>query len=340
MKILVTGAAGFIGYHFIEKLAKKRYEVIGIDNLNDYYDVNLKIERLKLLGFYHFNIMETDSFIKSDIYQSIKFLKLDLTNLNRLNEVFEIEEVTHVVNLAAQAGVRHSINNPHEYIQSNIVGFANILECCRNNKIEHLIYASSSSVYGNSDAIPFNENQRITKPISLYAATKISNELMAYTYSHLYRFQTTGLRFFTVYGPLGRPDMAPMLFAKAIINNEAIKVYNNGEMMRDFTYIDDITEGIFQTLNFKTNNTPKADVFNIGNSTPTKLLKFIEILEKEFNVISVKEFHPMQDGDVKMTFSDISKFNLAVGYEPKTPIEIGVKHFVKWYLNYFKLDEK
>ncbi len=340
MKVLVTGVAGFIGFHFTEKLVKKGYEVVGIDNLNSYYDVNLKIDRLKLLGIHHDNILKSERIIESDFYPSLKFLKLDVTDLNGLNEIFKSENFTHVVNLAAQAGVRHSIDKPHEYIQTNVVGFVNILECCRNNTIEHLIYASSSSVYGNSDAIPFNENQNVNQPISLYAATKISNELMAYTYSHLYQLQTTGLRFFTVYGPWGRPDMAPMLFAKAITNNEPIKVFNNGEMLRDFTYIDDITEGILQSLNLKPNNTTKAEVFNIGNSTPIQLLDFIQTLEKEFNVTSVKEFYPMQDGDVKMTYADTSKLNIAVGYQPKTPLDKGIKNFVKWYVNYFKLNEK
>ena len=235
-KVLVTGMAGFIGFHLAEKLVKNGYDVVGIDNLNSYYDVNLKIDRLKLLGIHHDNILQSKGIIDSNVYETLKFLKLDLTDFNGLNEIFKNENFTHVVNLAAQAGVRYSIDKPHEYIQSNVVGFVNILECCRNNAIEHLIYASSSSVYGNSAAIPFNENQNVNQPISLYAATKISNELMAYTYSHLYHLQTTGLRFFTVYGPWGRPDMAPMLFAKAITNNEPIKVFNNGEMLRDFTY--------------------------------------------------------------------------------------------------------
>jgi UDP-glucuronate 4-epimerase len=335
MKVLVTGVAGFIGFHFAEKLVKEGYEVIGIDNLNSYYDVNLKIERLKILGIHHDNILESEKIIESDFYPSLKFLKLDLTNLNGLNEIFKSENFTHVVNLAAQAGVRYSIYKPHEYIQSNVVGFLNILECCRNNKIEHLIYASSSSVYGNSDEIPFNENQKVNQPISLYAATKISNELMAYTYSHLYQLQTTGLRFFTVYGPLGRPDMAPMLFAKAITNNEPIKVYNNGEMLRDFTYIDDITDGILQALNIKPNNRSTAEIFNIGNSTPIQLLDFIETLENELQIKSIKEFYPMQDGDVKMTYADTTKLTIAVGYKPKTPLDIGIKNFVKWYKEFY-----
>lgn len=340
MKILVTGAAGFIGFHLVESLMKLGKNVVGIDNINDYYDVNLKFSRLKISGIDKGLIKGNKETIQSTLYPSYKFAKIDIIDLVRLEELFTKEKFTHVINLAAQAGVRYSIDNPQAYIQSNVVGFVNILECCRNNAIQHLIYASSSSVYGNSDAIPFNENQNVNQPISLYAATKISNELMAYTYSHLYQLQTTGLRFFTVYGPWGRPDMAPMLFAKAITNNEPIKVFNNGEMLRDFTYIDDITEGILQSLNLKPNNTTKAEVFNIGNSTPIQLLDFIQTLEKEFNVISVKEFYPMQDGDVKMTYADTSKLNTAVGYQPKTPLDKGIKNFVKWYVNYFKLNEK
>ena len=271
------------------------------------------------------------------MYSTLKFLKLNINDLNGLNEVFKMQNFRFVIHLAAQAGVRYSIDHPHEYIQSNIVGFANILECCRHHRIEHLLYASSSSVYGNSNEIPFTEEQSVNQPISLYAATKISNELMAYAYSHLYNFRTTGLRFFTVYGPWGRPDMAPMLFANAIVKNEPIKVYNNGDMLRDFTYIDDITEGIHQILDFDSKSIKNAEVFNLGNSKPIKLLDFIKILEKEIKIKSIKRLLPMQDGDVKMTYADTSKLLTSVGYQPRTSLNKGIENFVKWYQEYYKL---
>lgn len=340
MKILVTGAAGFIGFHLVQSLMKLGKNVVGIDNINDYYDVNLKYSRLKISGIDKVLIKENKETIQSTLYPSYKFAKIDIIDLVRLEELFIKEKFTHVINLAAQAGVRYSIDNPQTYIQSNVVGFVNLLECCRHNKIDHFLYASSSSVYGSNAKIPFSEEDRVDHPVSLYAATKRSNELMAYTYSHLYDLPTTGLRFFTVYGPWGRPDMAPMLFANAILKGEAIKIFNKGEMQRDFTYIDDIVKGIILSLTTLHLNEPKAVIFNIGNSKPIQLLDFISIMENILGVDALKEYLPMQDGDVKMTYADTSKLSKSVGYEPKTPLDLGVKNFVKWYVNYFKLNEK
>lgn len=336
MKILVTGAAGFIGYHLVEALLKRGNEVIGIDNINDYYDVNLKYSRLKETGIDRTLIIENKELINSDIYPSYKFAKIDITDLVRLEELFAKEKFTHVVNLAAQAGVRYSLENPHAYIQSNVVGFVNILECCRHNKIEHLLYASSSSVYGANAKIPFAEDDKVDNPVSLYAATKKSNELMAFTYSHLYNLPTTGLRFFTVYGPWGRPDMAPMLFASAINNGKAIKVFNNGVMQRDFTYIDDIVEGIVRCISVLPEKETKAEIFNIGNSKPIKLMEFISIIEDCLGKKALKEFLPMQDGDVAITYANVEKLNSCVNYSPETELKEGIEKFIKWYCKWEK----
>ncbi len=322
-KYLVTGAAGFIGFHLCKYLLSLGSEIIGIDNLNDYYDVNLKNDRLNILinmgGF--------------------TFYKCDISNKYELENIFLKHKPKIVINLAAQAGVRYSIDNPDAYIQSNLIGFYNILESCRNHNIEHLIFASSSSVYGNNSKVPFSTTDNVDKPISLYAATKKSNELMAYAYSNLYGFPVTGLRFFTVYGPYGRPDMAYFSFTKNIKNNIPIKVYNNGDLYRDFTYIDDIVEGINLTIK----NIPKADefgvkykIYNIGNNKPIKVIDFINMLEKIIGISAEKEYLPMQDGDVYQTYANIDELTKDTGFEPKTNIEIGLNNFVKWYNDYYK----
>ena len=335
MKILVTGAAGFIGFHLVEALVKLGHVVVGIDNINDYYDINLKYARLAESGIDRSKVdrhselvSESLDYVLSDKYQNYRFVKLDITNLKGLEQLFEKENFTHVVNLAAQAGVRYSIENPHAYVQSNLVGYVNILECCRHNKIEHLVYASSSSVYGANAKIPFSEEDRVDHPVSLYAATKKSNELMAYTYSHLYDLPSTGLRFFTVYGPWGRPDMAPMLFANAITKGEPIKVFNNGDMQRDFTYIDDIVEGVVRCISTLPT---KAEIFNIGNSNPVDLMEFITIMEDCLGKKVQKNFMPMQDGDVRVTYADTQKLFSKVGYKPDVSIEEGLKAFANWF---------
>ncbi|QZT36380.1 NAD-dependent epimerase/dehydratase family protein [Halosquirtibacter xylanolyticus] len=331
-KILVTGAAGFIGFHLVEKFCQEdNVQVYGIDNINDYYDVRLKYARLKESGFVEDNVSEYGLEVISNKYDHYRFQRLDITDLSNLEALFRKEQFTHVVNLAAQAGVRYSIENPHAYVQSNLVGFVNILECCRHNKIKHLLYASSSSVYGGNKKVPFSEEDRVDRPVSLYAATKKSNELMAHTYSHLYNLKTTGLRFFTVYGPWGRPDMAPMLFAKAIMNGEPIKVFNNGNMERDFTYIDDIIEGVFSLIMKEVNIVEEYSIFNIGNSSPVKLMDFIETLEKELGLDSKKVFLPMQDGDVEKTFANVQDLNTVVSYVPKIDLVVGVEKFIEWY---------
>jgi UDP-glucuronate 4-epimerase len=341
MKILVTGAAGFIGFHLVEALLKEGNEIVGIDNINDYYDINLKYARLEKSGIRRIDIEKTKStegetnYVKSLIHDNYFFLKLDITDLLNLEGLFKREKFTHIVNLAAQAGVRYSIENPHAYIKSNILGFMNILECCRNYEIEHLLYASSSSVYGANTKVPFSEDDNVDRPVSLYAATKKSNELMAYTYSHLYNLPTTGLRFFTVYGPWGRPDMAPMLFANAITKNEPIKVFNNGEMQRDFTYVDDIVEGILRCIVNIPAKSPRVDVFNIGNSKPVDLMEFIATMEMHLDKKSEKIFMPIQPGDVKVTYADTSKLQKITGYNPKTTLTDGVKFFVKWFNDFY-----
>ncbi len=335
MKILVTGAAGFIGFHLVESLMQQdNVEVVGVDNINDYYDINLKYARLAESGINRDQIKTCDISLteeQSQKHQNYKFLKLDITNLPLLEQLFEKERFDYVVNLAAQAGVRYSLENPHVYVQSNLVGFVNLLECCRHHKIKHLVYASSSSVYGANAKIPFSEDDRVDYPVSLYAATKKSNELMAYTYSHLYDLPTTGLRFFTVYGPWGRPDMAPMLFANAISKSQPIKVFNNGDMQRDFTYIDDIVEGVVRCITSLPEKQPKADVFNIGNSNPVDLMEFISTMEKCMGKEAQKNFMPMQDGDVKRTWADTKKLEKKVNYKPTTSLKEGVGSFIRWF---------
>ena len=327
MKILVTGTAGFIGFHLAKKLLKRGDEVIGLDNINDYYDVNLKYARLNELGI----DISSHNLIQSSKYKNHKFIKANLEDTNVLNKLFEYEQFDAVCNLAAQAGVRYSIENPNAYIQSNVVGFMNILEACRNYNVRNLSYASSSSVYGLNKSQPFKTTDKTDTPISLYAATKKSNELMAHAYSHLYNIKTTGLRFFTVYGPWGRPDMAPMLFADAILNDRAIKVFNNGKMSRDFTYIDDIVDGIIKVID----NPSNYNIYNIGNNEPLSLMNFIETLEKALDKESKKIFLPMQDGDVVSTYADVSGLIKDFDYKPDTKLVDGIAEFVSWYKEFY-----
>lgn len=333
MKILVTGTAGFIGSHLAIRLLERGDEVIGIDNLNDYYDVRLKEARLE----------------RVKKYPAFTDIRSDIQNRDVMTEVFSKHKPKRVVNLAAQAGVRYSLKNPYAYIDSNIMGFMTILESCRHHGVEHLVYASSSSVYGGNTKLPFSEHDNIDHPVSLYAATKKANELMAHTYSHLFGLPTSGLRFFTVYGPWGRPDMALFLFTKAILEGKPIDVFNNGNMMRDFTYIDDIVEGLIRVLDHPaernnlfdsdlpdpaTSNAPYR-VFNIGNNRPIKLMEYIESLEKSLGKIAKKNFMPIQLGDVPATYADINELNDWVGFKPATPINCGIDKFVSWFKDYY-----
>lgn len=350
MNILVTGTAGFIGYHLAKKLLERGDEVVGLDNINDYYDVNLKYARLNELGISKEEIIE-NKLIFSKTYPNHKFVKMDLSNTNEIYKLFETEKFDAVCNLAAQAGVRYSIENPHAYIDSNIKGFMNILEACRHNGVKNLSYASSSSVYGLNKSQPFKTSDHTDHPISLYAATKKSNEMMAHTYSHLYGIKTTGLRFFTVYGPYGRPDMAPMLFADAILNDREIKVFNHGNMSRDFTYVADIVDGIIKVIDNPATpskdfnpESPKPDIstaayriYNIGNNSPVQLLDFIETLEKAIGIDAKKNFLPMQAGDVESTYADVSDLIEDFDYKPDTKLDDGIKEFVKWYKEFYKI---
>lgn len=334
MRILVTGSAGFIGYHTVLAFIDKGWEVVGIDNINDYYDVGLKYARLNNSGVPRSKIVEYIP-VQSTLHQNYTFINVDITEGDKLEEIFSSYNFDYVVHLAAQAGVRYSLTNPHAYVQSNIVGFMNMLECSRKYHIKHLVYASSSSVYGGNKKIPFSEDQKVDEPVSIYAASKKSNELMAFTYSHLYNIATTGLRFFTVYGPWGRPDMAPMLFASAILRGDAIKIFNHGDMKRDFTYIDDIVEGITKLTTCVKKEGGKAEILNIGNSSPVDLLDFVTGMEAALGVESKKEFLPMQDGDVRVTYADTSKLEDLIGYKPSTKLKEGLEEFVKWYRNYY-----
>jgi UDP-glucuronate 4-epimerase len=333
LKFLVTGAAGFIGFHVVQRLVAQGHDVIGIDNLNDYYDVNLKLARLDVLA-------------KLPLF---KFIKLDLADRSGISDLFVREKFDRVIHLAAQAGVRYSIDNPMAYADSNLIGHLAILEGCRHNDVKHLVYASSSSVYGLNSKIPFATSDSVDHPISLYAATKKSNELMSHTYSHLYSVPTTGLRFFTVYGPWGRPDMALFKFTKAIINGEPIDVYNQGDMRRDFTYIDDIVEGIIRIQDIipQVNNDWKIEtasaanssapykIFNIGNGNPVKLLDFIQSLEKSIGAAAHKNLMPMQPGDVYQTYADVEDLFTATRYKPSISVEQGVDNFVQWYRKFY-----
>jgi UDP-glucuronate 4-epimerase len=336
-KVLVTGAAGFIGFHLVKQLIKKDYQVVGLDNLNSYYDVNLKLDRLKELGIASESAMIYNQQVTSSASGKFTFIKLNLQDRENLPFLFQNEKFDIICNLAAQAGVRYSIENPEAYIDSNVVGFLNLLESCRNYKIKHLIYASSSSVYGQNEKVPFSVEDNVDHPISLYAATKKSNELMAHTYSHLYDFKTTGLRFFTVYGPWGRPDMAMFLFTDAIANGKPIKVFNHGELERDFTYIDDIVQGVFAVIEKEIKESDKLySLYNIGNSKPVRLLDFINEIEKQLGVKAQKELLPMQPGDVDRTYADVESLKNDFNYNPTTPIYEGVEKFINWYNDYYK----
>ncbi|RSC93575.1 NAD-dependent epimerase [Tenacibaculum singaporense] len=334
MKVLVTGAAGFIGFHLSERLLALEHTVVGVDNINDYYDVNLKYARLKELGVERNNAEVFYQETISSTNESFKFIRLNLEDKKELFQLFTTENFDVVCNLAAQAGVRYSIENPDVYIQSNIVGFLNILECCRYHAIKHLVYASSSSVYGANKKVPFSEEDSVDNPVSLYAATKKSNELMAHTYSHLYKIPTTGLRFFTVYGPWGRPDMAPILFADAISKNHPIKVFNNGDMERDFTFIDDIVEGIKRVVEKPVEDRGLYKIYNIGNNDSVKLLDFITQMEMSLGKEATKEMLPMQMGDVKKTWANVDGLIKDYGYKPEVKIGEGVSRFVQWYQEY------
>jgi UDP-glucuronate 4-epimerase len=333
MKILVTGAAGFIGFHTSLKLLDRGDEVVGLDNLNSYYDVRLKEARLDQLT----------------PQSAFRFVRGDLADSKAMAEMFRAERFDSVIHLAAQAGVRYSLKNPHAYIDSNLIGFTNILEGVRHNEVTHLVYASSSSVYGANTEMPFSVHHNVDHPVSLYAATKKANELMAHCYSHLYRIPTTGLRFFTVYGPWGRPDMALFLFTKAILNGEPIDLFNHGKMRRDFTYIDDIVEGVIRVLDRPAAPNPKWDggnpdaatstapyrLYNIGNNSPVELARLVEVLEDAIGRVAEKRLVDIQPGDVPATYADIEALANDVGFRPSTPIEVGVKHFVEWYRGFY-----
>ena len=334
-KVLVTGAAGFIGFYITKKLIKKNFNVVGIDNLNNYYDINLKKSRIQELDKIAINSNRIWKFAKGSI-ENNKFIKSIFSDF--------IPDI--VINLAAQAGVRHSISNPNDYITSNLVGFSNILEACRNFKVNNFIFASSSSVYGNNNKMPFKESHNINRPLSLYAATKSANELMAHSYSHLFNIPTIGLRFFTVYGPWGRPDMAPMIFSKKIFLKEPISIFNYGQMSRDFTFIEDVVEGTYlcalkvpnnnNEIITSKNNVPNK-IFNIGFGKPIMLNYFIELLEDNLSIKAIKKFEPIQPGDVKKTFSDTHLLEEWIGYKPKISVEEGVRRFASWFLEYYSL---
>ena len=328
MKFLVTGAAGFIGFHTANRLCLAGHEVVGLDNLNDYYSVELKLARLERLN----------------LHPEFSFVKLDLADRAGMQALFRNQRFERVIHLAAQAGVRYSLDNPHAYADANLTGFVNVLEGCRHNGVQHLVYASSSSVYGMNSKVPFSTEDAVDNPVSLYAATKRANELMAHTYAHLYRIPTTGLRFFTVYGPWGRPDMAPFKFTKAILEGQPIDIYNNGDMSRDFTYIDDVVEGIVRIQDCpppypddpeQVRQGPPARLFNIGLGSPVRLLDFVGCIEAATGVQSIKQLKPMQPGDVLQTWADVSALAERTGFQPRTPLKEGVERFVAWYRDFY-----
>ncbi|AZQ58465.1 NAD-dependent epimerase [Maribacter sp. MJ134] len=342
MKILVTGAAGFIGFYVSKLLLEKGHSVVGLDNINNYYDIKLKYARLLELGISKDQAEVYNSLCLGNKYKNLKFIRTSIEDRSVLPSLFKTENFDIVCNLAAQAGVRYSLENPEAYIDSNIVGFLNILECCRNFDIKHLVYASSSSVYGSNIKIPFETSDKVDQPVSLYAATKKSNELMAYSYSYLYNFRTTGLRFFTVYGPWGRPDMAMFLFTKAILNKKPIKVFNNGNLERDFTYIDDICEGVIRIIETQAdeNLTKKSlyNIYNIGNNKSVKLMTFINAIEETLGIKAKKEMLPMQPGDVLKTWANVEDLIRDFDYQPKTSITEGVEKFVQWFKTFYKVE--
>ena len=349
MKVLLTGVAGFIGSAVAKKLIDKGFEVVGIDNINDYYNPRLKYDRLQTLGINKEKAKDWGYVVKSSKWPGLTFIRLDITNKEEIDRLFHEEGFKRVVHLAAQPGVRYSITNPQAYIENNINGFLNILEGCRHNKVEHLVFASSSSVYGLNGKVPFSEKDPTAHPVSLYAATKKSNEMMAHAYSQIYGLPVTGLRFFTVYGPWGRPDMSPFLFIEGIIKGKPIKVFNNGDMLRDFTYINDITEGISRILEVIPEGKEQWDaieadpsssvapyrIYNIGNQRPTKLLDYISAIERAIGKEACKEFLPMQPGDVYQTYADSSELAKATGFQPSTRLEDGIRKTVDWFKKYY-----
>lgn len=346
-KILVTGTAGFIGYHLSKRLINQGCEVVGLDCINDYYDINLKYGRLETVGIDRNEILY-NKFTQSKIYKNYRFIKLNLEDKENIENLFLNEKFNKVINLAAQANVRYSLKNPYAYINSNIIGFFNILESSVKINIDHLIYASSSSVYGLNKKIPFSTKDDTSTPISLYAASKKSNELMAHAYSYIYNIPTTGLRFFTVYGPWGRPDMALFIFTKSILENKPIDVYNFGNMKRDFTYVDDVIEGIWKILNKQPNNKCKLDseddpifvpfkIYNIGSNTNVSLLSYIEEIERNLNIKAQKNFLPLQPCDVVSTYADVNDLIEDFDYKPNTPISKGIAEFIKWYKNFYNI---
>lgn len=350
MRILITGTAGFIGYHLAKFLLERGDEVIGLDSVNDYYDVNLKYSRLEESGISR-NDLSYGQLLQSSKYENYQFIRLDLTDHSKLKKVFKTFRFDAVCNLAAQAGVRYSLTNPKAYIDANVTGFANLLECCREHAIRHLVYASSSSVYGLHKEMPFSTSNSADHPVSLYAASKKSNEVMAHAYSHLFQIPTTGLRFFTVYGPWGRPDMALFLFTKAILENKPIDIYNNGFMRRDFTYIDDIVDGIARVVDSPAqcndhwdakNPDPASSsapyrIFNIGRGKSVDLMDFVTHIEQKLQMSALKNFMPMQSGDVEDTWADISALNAQMNYLPKTSVAEGIDHFISWYLKFYNI---
>lgn len=349
MKVLITGVAGFIGSAVAEKFVGNGSTVIGIDNINTYYDTQLKYDRLKALGIDQEAAEVWAKPVTSNLWPQLSFIRLDITDKNCISGLFEREKFDRVVHLAAQPGVRYSIHHPQAYIENNINGFLNILEGCRQTKVDHLVYASSSSVYGLNGKTPFSEKDSTEHPVSLYAATKKSNEMMAHAYSSVYGIPVTGLRFFTVYGPWGRPDMSPHLFIEGILNEHPIKVFNNGDMLRDFTYIDDIAESVRKIVDVipkpdKTWNPETADpskssapyrIYNVGNQNPTKLLDYIQAIEEALGKEAIKEMLPMQPGDVYQTYADSSELAVAIGFKPSTPVAVGIKKTVDWFLSYY-----
>jgi UDP-glucuronate 4-epimerase len=353
MKILITGTAGFIGSHLAIELIKRGHDIVGLDNINDYYDQTVKYGRLERAGIAK-NLIEYNRLVTSSQHSTYRFVKLNLEDKDALMQLFESEKFDAVCNLAAQAGVRYSLTNPDAYIDSNVIGFVNILECCRHTEVKNLSYASSSSVYGLNEELPFSTNHNVDHPISLYAASKKSNELMAHTYSHLFGISTTGLRFFTVYGPWGRPDMALYLFVKAALEGKSIDVFNNGEMLRDFTYIDDIVEGVIRVIenpakpdplwNGKTGHASTSSapykIYNIGNNNPVKLMDFITAIEIKLGKTISKNFMPIQAGDVPATYADVTDLVIDLDYKPATPIQEGINKFVDWYLDFFQVEDK
>lgn len=351
-KVLITGTAGFIGYHLANRLIQDGFEVIGLDIINDYYDINLKYARLNNHGISVSELKEKE-LLKSSIYSNYSFIKADIADHDFIVDFMQKHRFDYVVNLAAQAGVRYSIDNPRAYLHSNVDGFLSILEGSRHSKVKHLIYASTSSVYGLNDKMPLSEKDSTQHPMALYAATKKANEMMAHSYSHLFDLPTTGLRFFTVYGPWGRPDMAIYLFADAMKKNKPIKVFNHGQMIRDYTYVDDIVESISRLLpkhpernsNWDSlhpnpqNSSAPYQIFNIGNSSPVELMRYIKAMEQSLNIVAQKEYLPMQPGDVPSTHADVSLLENFVGFKPLTTVETGVEKFVQWYNEYSEKNE-